>query len=224
MGLSLPIDYPAPSGNAGDGVVAAYASHSAALEPLRSLRSQLMLRWLHATSRRMLAITSPEPREGRSWVAANLATVFAQTGQPTLLIDADLRQPSQHRLFKLENPVGLSSLLIARTPVRDAFVRVHTELELYVLPAGPPCPNPQELLLSPMFENVLDRLGQLFGVVVVDTPAATASADATIIAARAGAAVLVSRRHRTRASGLMQTMRGMVDSGVHVLGSIVNEH
>jgi protein-tyrosine kinase len=157
-------------------------------------------------------------------VAANLATVFAQTGQPTLLIDADLRQPSQHRLFNLENLVGLSSLLAARTPVRDAFVRVHPELQLFVLPAGPASPNPQELLLSPMFETVLDRLGQLFSIVVVDTPAASSSADAQIIAARAGAALLVSRRHRTRASGLLQTTRCLMDSGVHVLGSVVNEH
>jgi receptor protein-tyrosine kinase len=207
----------------GQDVVAAYAPQSQAIEPLRALRSQLMLRWLHSTPRRMLAVTSPEPGEGRSWLAANLATVFAQTGQPTLLIDADLRDPSQHRMFNLENSVGLSALLTGRTTGRDVFMKVHPQLELYVLPAGLAPPNPQELLLRPLFDSALDRFAQLFGVVIFDTPAATVSADAQIIAARAGAALLLSRRNRTRASRLIQTMRSLSDTGVHVLGSVVNE-
>ena len=225
--LEQQFDYPilARGGTDGvaDGVVAAYAPQSEAIEPLRALRSQLMLRWLNATPRRMLAITSPEPGEGRSWLAANLAAVFAQAGQRTLLIDTDMRQPSQHRLFNLENSVGLSSLLTGRTAGRDVFRRVHPQLPLFVLPAGFVPPNPQELLLRPLFETVLDRFQRLFSVVVLDTPAATLSSDAQIISARAGAALLLSRRNRTHVSGLTETMRCLVDTGVQVLGSVVNE-
>jgi receptor protein-tyrosine kinase len=212
------------SGGVDDSVVAAYAPDSAAIEPLRSLRSQLMLRWLQLAPRRMLAITSPGAREGRSWLAANLATVFAQAGQPTLLIDTDMRAPSQHRLFNLDNSLGLSSLLTARASGRDVFRRIHPQLELFVLPAGMAPPNPQELLLQPLFETVLERFAQLFSLVVLDTPAATQCADAQVIAARAGSAVLLSRRNHTRVSGLRDTMRCLTNSGVNVLGSIVNDY
>jgi receptor protein-tyrosine kinase len=207
-----------------DAVVAAYAPQSAAIEPLRALRCQLMLRWLNLAPRRMLAVTSPGAREGRSWLAANLATVFAQAGQPTLLIDTDMRAPSQHRLFNLDNSVGLSSLLTARASGRDLFRRIHPQLELFVLPSGMVPPNPQELLLQSLFETVLERFAQLFSVVVLDTPPAMSCADAQIVAARAGSAVLLSRRNRTRVSGLRDTMRCLTDSGVHLLGSIVNDY
>lgn len=207
-----------------DGVVAAYNPQSAALEPLRALRSQLMLRWLNKTSRRVLAITSPAPREGRSWLAANLATVFAQAGQRTLLIDTDMRNPSQHRLFNLDNSTGLSALLTGRTEGRDVVRLVHPELKLFVLPAGLVPPNPQELLMRPIFETVLNRFSQLFGVVVLDTPPSTESSDSQIISFRAGAALLLSRRNRTRISELIATKRSLTETGVHVLGSVVNEY
>jgi protein-tyrosine kinase len=207
-----------------DSVVAAYNPQSEALEPLRALRSQLMLRWLNTTPRNMLAIASPQPGEGRSWLAANLATAFAQAGQRTLLIDTDLRNPCQHLLFNVENSIGLSALLTGRTEGKEVVHRVHPQLKLFVLPAGLVPPNPQELLMRPIFETVLNRLGQLFGVVVLDTPPATATFDSQIISARAGAAVLLSRRNRTRVSELVATMQSLAETGVHVLGSVVNEY
>jgi protein-tyrosine kinase len=226
--LARQFDYPILARGGVDGVadsvVAAHNPQSAALEPLRVLRSQLLLRWRNVAPRGTLAVISPEPGEGRSWLAANLATVFAQAGQRTLLIDADLRQPSQHRLFNLENSVGLSTLLTGRTEGRDVVRRIHPQLKLFVLPAGLPPPNPQELLLRPLFESVLDRFAQAFNVIVLDSPAATVTSDAQIISARAGAALLLSRRNRTRVAGLVDTMRCLVDTGVQVLGSVVNEY
>jgi protein-tyrosine kinase len=226
--LARQFDYPSLARGGVDGVadsvIAAHNPQSAAIESLRVLRSQLMLRWRNIAPRGTLAITSPEPGEGRSWLAANLATMFAQAGQRTLLIDADMRRPSQHRLFNLENSVGLSTLLTGRTEGRDDVRRIHPQLKLFVLPAGFLPPNPQELLLRPMFESVLERFAQLFNVIVLDTPAATMSSDAQIISARAGAALLLSRRNRTRVSGLMETMQCLVDTGVQVLGSVVNEY
>jgi protein-tyrosine kinase len=205
-----------------DSIVAAHNPHSPALEPLRALRSQLMLGWLNNAARGALAITSPEPAEGRSWLAANLAVLFAQAGQRTLLIDADLRRPCQHRLFNLDNSLGLSAVLTGRANARDVVHRIHPSLELLVLPAGAAAPNPQELLVRTIFEQMLDRFVQLFDVVLLDTPAATRSADFQIIAARAGTAVLVSRRNHTRISGLASTMRCLTDTGVRVLGSVAN--
>ena len=211
-------------GGVADEVVAAYEPQVPEIEPLRMLRSQLALRWLTTTNRRMLAITSPQRGDGRSWLAANLATVFAQGGESTLLIDTDMRHPCQHRMFNLDNDAGLSALLTGRAEGGDAVQRVHPQLNLFVLPAGNTPPNPQELLLRPMFEISLNRFAQLFSIIVLDTPAATESSDSQIVAARAGSAVLLSRRNRTRVSGLVETMQNLSETGVAVVGSVINEH
>jgi receptor protein-tyrosine kinase len=135
-----------------------------------------------------------------------------------------MRHPSQHRLFNLDNSYGLSSLLTGRTSGKDVVRRIHPQLKLFVLTAGFQPPNPQELLLRPIFETVLDRFAQVFSIVVLDTPSASDSADSQIVAARAGAALLLSRRNRTRVANLAATMRSLVETGVQVLGSVVNEY
>ena len=119
-------------GGVADDVIAAHQPQSDSVEPLRALRSQLILRWYNNAVRKVLAVTSAERGEGRSWLAANLATMFAQLGERTLLIDADMRHPRQHRLFNLDNSVGLSSLLTGRAGGEIAR-RIHPQLRLYVL-------------------------------------------------------------------------------------------
>jgi protein-tyrosine kinase len=204
-------------------VIAAYAPQSEIVEPLRMLRSQLILRWLKNADRKVLAVASPGRREGRSWLAANLATMFAQLGTRTLLIDADMRHPRQHVLFNLGNKVGLSALLTGRAG-REIACRIHPQLRLFVLPAGPLPPNPQELLGRAVFEVVLNLFADQFDVVIIDTPPATESADAQILAARAGAAIMVARLNHTRQALLTAAMKNFSDTGVDVIGSVMNEY
>jgi chain length determinant protein tyrosine kinase EpsG len=206
-----------------DDVIAGYQPQSEAVEPLRALRSQLILRWLNGTKRKVLAVTSPERGEGRSWLAANLATMFAQLGERTLLIDADMRHPRQHRLFNIDNSVGLSALLTGRAG-REIARRIHPQLRLYVLPAGVLPPNPQELLARQVFEVVVDHFAAQFSVVIVDTPAISETADAQILAANAGSAILVARRNYTLQSKLLAAMDSLAQTGVNVIGSVINEH
>jgi protein-tyrosine kinase len=205
-------------------VVAAYNPQGKVVEQLRALRSQLTLRWRNVANRKALAITSAGRGDGRSWLAANLATVFAQAGDRTLLIDTDLRHPCQHRLFNVDNAVGLSALLTGRAVGRDLVCRIHPSLRLFVLPAGILPPNPQELLLRPAFEAVLNRFAKLFDVILLDTPAARETADSQILSARAGAAVILARCNRTRVADLTATMETLSETGVSVIGSVVNEH
>jgi chain length determinant protein tyrosine kinase EpsG len=206
-----------------DDVVAAYLPQSDLVEPLRALRSQLTLRWVNGVGRRILAITSPGRGEGRSWIAANLATVFAQMGERVLLIDADMRHPRQHYLFNLNNSVGLSALLTGRAG-REIVSRIHPQLRLFVLPAGLRPPNPQELLGRPVFEVVLTSFAEQYDLVILDTPATMEAADAQILAARAGAALIIARRNHTLHAELSAAMQNFVQSGVGVLGSVMNEH
>ncbi len=206
-----------------DEVIAAYQPQSDQVESLRALRSQISLRWLNDVDHKTIAITSPGRGEGRSWLAANLATVFAQIGERTLLIDADMRHPSQHLLFNLNPTSGLSELLTGRAG-REIACRIHPQLRLFVLPAGILPPNPQELLGRPVFEVVLERFADQFDVIIIDTPSASESADAQIVAKRAGAALMLARRDVTRQSQLLASMQSLTETGANVIGSVINEY
>jgi protein-tyrosine kinase len=210
-------------GGVADDVVAAYNPQSELVEPLRVLRSQLTYRWFNDSDHKAIAITSPGRREGRSWLAANLAAVFAQIGERTLLVDADMRHPRQHELFNLSNAVGLSSLLTGRAG-KESARRVHPQLRLFVLPAGALPPNPQELLGRPIFDVVVERFTEQFDVILFDTPAAGETADAQIVARRAGAALVLAQLNVTRHSQLTHVMQSLTQTGVNVIGSVLNDH
>jgi protein-tyrosine kinase len=209
-------------GVAGD-VIIGHNPTSGLAEPLRALRSQLTYRWLKTAQRKVLAIVSPGRGEGRSWLAANLATAFAQIGKRTLLIDADMRHPRQHELFNLDNSNGLSALLTGRT-VADVAQLIHPRMRLFVLPSGKLPPNPQELLARAAFEVILKRCIATFDLIILDTPAAGETSDAQILAAHACSAVLLVRRNHTRNAGLNATMECLSETGVDIVGSVVNEY
>jgi protein-tyrosine kinase len=224
--LASQFDYPyLPAGDnsLSHELVAAYKPFSPVVEQLRALRSQLMLRWFDAErDRKALAVVSPGSGEGRSFIAANLAIVFSQLGERTLLIDADLRAPRQHQLFKLGNGAGLSGLLAGRAN-SDAVVRIPTLLGLSVLPAGAVPPNPQELLGRPAFIETLQTLARDFDVVIIDTPAGQQYADAQTVAARAGAAIMLARKDSSALGDLAQLAGNIQQSGATLVGSLLND-
>jgi chain length determinant protein tyrosine kinase EpsG len=227
VALARQFNYPTlPRGGEGgvhDDVIVAHNPAHEQAESMRVLRSQLMLRWFPTATRKALAIISPERGEGRSLLAANLATAFAQIDLRTLLIDTDLRQPRQHEMFNLSNEAGLSEVLTGRAG-RQVVQRVHPQLRLFVLTAGAVPPNPQELLSRPLFQLVLDRLIGQFDTVILDTPAASEAADAQILSAFAGAALILARRNRTRSAQLAGIMETLRQTGVNVVGSVIFDH
>ncbi len=223
--LARQFDYPYLPGGSGildPSVVAACQPFSAVVEALRALRTQLALRWMNArVGRKTLAVAGVGRGEGRSFIAANLAVVFAQMGARTLLLDADLREADQHRLFHLDNRVGLSSVLVGRAG-SEAIVRVGALRNLYVLPAGPRPPNPQELLARALFPRQLRALEGLFDVVIADTTAAELAADGQIAAAASGSALLVVRQDATDLDRLRHLRASLDLTGSQVLGAVMN--
>ena len=204
-------------------LVAAYQPASRPVEQLRALRSQLMLRWFEAgVDRRGLAIVSACPKDGRSYLAANLAIVFSQLGERTLLIDADMRAPRQHHLFNLGKNVGLSDMLAGRAGP-EAVVGIAALQDLSVLPAGATPPNPQELLGRQEFSRLLQSLGEDFSVIIIDTPAASRCADAHTVAVRAGAALMVARQNTSSVSEMAHFTKGLREFGVSLVGSVLND-
>jgi protein-tyrosine kinase len=205
-------------------LVSACEPFGATAEAIRKLRTELMLRWFDDT-RRVLSIASPERFEGRSYISANLAVSFAQQGARTLLIDADLRCSAQHRLFGVPNRIGLSTLLgNPRVKAAEAIFGFTDLPHLSLLPAGPLPPNPLELLGQPVFSHWLSQLAQRFDVVLIDTPAAERNADAQLCASRAGGALVVARKNRSKHDSLRALMQSIAASGTAIVGTTFNQH
>ena len=206
-----------------DDLLAGYDPQSMLLEPLRNLRSQLMLRWYPERTRRVLSIVSPGSGEGRSWLVANLATIFCQIGVRTLIIDADLRHPRQQQIFNLQGQPGLCELLTGRAG-GDVVRRIHPQMRLFVVGAGTLPPNPQELLSRPLFEAAVNRFASQFDLVLLDTPPAAQSADAQIVSAHARSALLLARQDHTARSQIRETLQNLLHAGTNVVGSVMCEH
>lgn len=225
--LARQFDYPylvPGESNVSAELVAAYQPFSRQVEALRALRSQLVLRWFNgAPDRRALAVVSPTRKEGRSYLAANLAVVFSQLGESTLLIDADLRNPRQHQLFGLSNKVGLAQLISGRAD-KSAIDRVPALMDIFVLTAGSMPPNPQELLSRVAFVTLLAELSTRFDVIIIDTPAAEEGADAQTIAVRTGAALLVARENGSFIADLQDLSDSLHHAATAVVGVVLNSY
>jgi len=203
-------------------LIAAWDPFHPVVEELRGVRTQLLIRWYSPEAgRRTLAVVSPSAREGRSFIAANLAVVFSQLGSRTLLIDADFRAPRQQSIFNISDRFGLSSVLSGRADL-SAAVPVTGLTGLAVLPAGPLPPNPLELLSRPGLVNLLAKAQAEYDIVLIDTPPATGYADAQSIVFRAGDALLVSRKDQTRIDDTERTVRDMSDASGRVVGTLMN--
>ncbi|WP_028536219.1 chain length determinant protein tyrosine kinase EpsG [Paludibacterium yongneupense] len=221
--LSEQFDYPFLPGDdesLSPQLIAAYKPQSAQVEALRSLRSQLMLRWI-SLGNKVFSVTSHESNVRCGWLAANLAIVFSQLGERTLLIDTNLRAPQQHRLFKLDNRVGLADVLASRARL-DCAQRIGHLLDLSVLTAGTPVPNPQELLGRAQFGELLEEAAQRYDVVVVGTAPMHNAADAQIVAARAGGVLLLAESGKTAMVPLMRCRDELVAAGARILGCVLD--
>jgi chain length determinant protein tyrosine kinase EpsG len=203
-------------------LVVAYEPFHPRSEELRALRTQLLIRWANAgVSHRVLAVASPGSGEGRSYVAANLAVMFSQLGERTLLIDADLRAPRQHRIFNVPDRIGLSAVLSGRADC-SAIVSVSEFGSLSLLPAGACPPNPQELLSRPALAALLDKLGPEFDLILLDTPPAKLYADAQSVAFRAGSVMVIARKDYTRVADTTGVIRELSDTGARIVGTVFN--
>lgn len=209
-------------GGLSDELVAAYQPKSKTAEFLRSVRTQLLLHWF-TPDRRTLAIVSPGAGEGRSYLAANIASLFSQLGENTLLIDAALHSPRHHEIFNLPNRMGLTSVLAELEDAKTAIQRLPMFKNLSVLPSGPIPPNPAELLARTGLRDLLIRLSRKYDVILIDTSPAQNHAEVHNIAVCARGALVVARRHRTRVASVQQLLGTLTDNGVEVVGSVLNE-
>jgi protein-tyrosine kinase len=205
-------------------LIAAWDPFHPVVEELRAVRTQLLIRWFNpAAGRRTLVVASPGAREGRSFVAANLAVTFSQLGHRTLLIDADFRAPRQQSIFNISDRFGLSSALSGRSDL-SAASPVAGLTGLAVMPSGPVPPNPLELLSRGAFAALLAKAQSEYDVVLIDTPPASEYADVQSIVYRAGDAMLISRKDQTRLVDTERTAREISDASGRIVGTLMNAY
>ncbi len=225
--LSLQFHYPysrEPSSALSDELVMATKPFSPQAESFRATRSQLSMRVFTGEGPKCaLCIVSPKPGDGKSYFAANIAVALSQLGGRTLLVDADMRGPRQHAIFRVENSSGLSGILAGRTE-RSVIQQVRDFSSLYVLPVGTIPPNPLELLERPAFGLLLRDLNNKFDHVIVDTSAASYGADAQVVAAKCGAALVVARKNTSRLAALRDLLGSLSYAPIKLAGVIMNEY
>ena len=172
---------------------------------------------------RTIVITSPAPGDGKSTVASNLAIAMAQAGQKTLLLDADLRKPMQHKIFQIDHQEeGLSELIAGAIDIEDAIH--HGPIEnLDILSCGVNIPNPSEVLNSSSFARILKDLSERYDRVIIDSPPVGPVADGQILSAISKITLLVLRAEKSTRRQSQQARDSLLSVGGHILGAIVND-
>lgn len=190
-------------------------------EAYRTLRTNIQFSNID-NQLKCILFTSAGPGEGKSSTVANYAISIAQTGKKVLVIDADLRNPSQHKAFGMQNGTGLSSTLVGEQLNLDCVVSSPQE-GLDILMAGPIPPNPAELLGSKKMKQLLNEAREKYDFVIIDTPPTIAVTDSSVLAQAVDGVVLVvssgevTRDYSTRAKEQLDKV------GANIIGAVLTK-
>jgi capsular exopolysaccharide synthesis family protein len=202
-------------------LVAHYTPRAPVTEAYRVMRTNLSFSAIDQGLRTML-ITSASPSEGKSTTAANLAVVMAQSGKRVILVDADLRRPSQHKVFEMANNQGLTTALLDSELPLTAHLQQTIAPGLRLLTSGPLPPNPAELLNSHRMSVVIEELKKESDVVIFDMPPALSVADAAILARQVDGCALVLEVGKTRRDAFLQAVETLNKAGAQIYGVVMN--
>lgn len=190
-------------------------------EAFRSLRTNLQFSGIDSPLKTLL-VTSASPSDGKSSVAANLATVIAQSEKDVVVVDGDMRRPTLHKVFKLSNRLGLSDYFI-RTPDKMAGVVKKTAVNgLSIITSGSLPPNPSELLASAKMQDVIKLLAKHFDMVILDSPPLLAVTDALILAKSVDGVILVIDPKKTKRGAIQQAIEQLQRLDARLIGIVLN--
>ncbi len=197
-----------------------FAPKSPISEAYRTFRTNIQYARIDNPLKAVL-VTSPGPGEGKSTSVANLAITMAQMGSKVLLIDADLRRPVVHSIFKIERHVGLTNVLVGRIPIDDAVFQ--TEIDnLSIMPCGTLPPNPSELLGSEAMKKTLAELKDRYDMVLIDSPPVIAVTDAAVLGSILDGVILVVKSGQTDKEAAFRAYNLLKNVKTQVLGALLN--
>lgn len=189
-------------------------------ESYKTMRTNLTFS-LGTSEKKVIAISSPNPGEGKSTTAANVAIAFAQTDNAVLLIDADMRKPVQHRTFKVKNNEGLSTLIIGKSTIEDS-IKKNVISGLDLLTTGPIPPNPSELLASEQFADIINELSKHYDYVIIDTPPVNVVSDAMVMKDTIDGIMLVCKYGSTTYDDVTNCMKSIELANANLFGFVLN--
>ncbi|WP_186576565.1 CpsD/CapB family tyrosine-protein kinase [Aquibacillus kalidii] len=190
-------------------------------EQYRTIRTNLQFSSVDGNLKTML-VTSSGPSEGKSSTTANLAIVFAQQGKKVLLIDADMRKPTLHYTFRMDNRKGLSSVLVGETNLDESVIKSDVQ-DLDLLSCGPIPPNPSELLGAKAMEKLIADASEFYDLIIFDTPPVLAVTDAQILANMVDGALMVVRSKQTEYEAAQKARDLLTPAKAKLLGVVLND-
>lgn len=205
----------------GTSLVTVTKPNSVVAEQFRTIRTNIQFSMIDKELKTII-FTSSGPFEGKSTVAANIASVFADQGKKVLLVDADMRKPTVFKTFKLQNTIGLSTLISSRsTKIEDVVQRVE-EADLDIITSGPVPPNPSELLNSNRMNSLIEELEEIYDLILFDMPPVVSVTDAQIMATKTDGVVFIVRRNIAHTVDVKHAKELLDMVQANVLGVVFN--
>lgn len=203
------------------GLISMLNPKSIVAEQFRMIRTNLEFSIVDKDLKSLL-VTSLAPSAGKSTISANLAATFASQGKKVLLVDTDMRKPTIHKIFKLRNNDGLSTLITSKEATISEII-IKSEFEnVYILPSGATPPNPAELISSKRMEQLIEEMERVFDLVIFDTPPVLAVADSQIMAGKVDGTLFVLRKGVDTKEQIQSANERMKSVNANVLGAIYN--
>jgi capsular exopolysaccharide synthesis family protein len=201
-------------------LIAALDPKSPISEQYRTIRTNIQYSSVDEEIKTIM-VTSSGPAEGKSTTAANLAVVFSQLGKKVLLVDADLRKPTVHRSFAVNNLFGFTTVLTKQATLANSVLETE-EKDLYILTSGPVPPNPAELLSSKSMEQFIEEAKEQFDYVVFDTPPLLAVADPQILANKVDGSIFVVFSGKTEIDQAKKAKELLANAQSKLVGVVLN--
>lgn len=198
-------------------------SGSALAESIRAIRTQLLLRGF-SSGKKTLAVAGVSRDYGASLFSANLAVLFSLTGKKTLLIDADMRNPSLHRIFNVTSTQGLSDVLANRAVPSEAFISISALPNLTLLPAGAVQPDSSELFSAKVFSDINEKLTGQFDVIFYNVTPPLESTDTLMLTKHLDCVLLVVHKDQSRLADVDAVCKQMTDNGIEIIGSVIVDY
>jgi polysaccharide biosynthesis transport protein len=202
-------------------VISREQPQSVSAESYRGLRTSVQFLSIDRTIN-TIAFTSPNPGDGKSTTAANLALVAARAGQRVVLVDCDLRKPRVHEYYGLPNEQGFTTVLLGEASLETAAHRVPDEHGLVVITSGPVPPDPSELLSSKRARSLIESISNQADLVIIDSPPVLAVTDPRIIAGMVDGVILVASAGRTDRNHVTHAVEQLQLVDAPILGTVLN--